>query len=474
MTHFSSVPTMDELIESCQNILPGEIAKHGKSEMCKAKQNYDSKKDPGLQYDIPLLVLQLFRPVVFFAKPFPDDLRHVISALLEYLTAEIFDLAGNVLKREGDDEEDRTNKTITITVEHLKTALSEDKELAELVTMVESYCQSEETRETTTDDLLNATSETILESMGKVMMNWPALLELMSKQRGEMLEMKVATEVELEAKRQAVNRDLERERKQLDKDLSEFEANVKKWNEDQETFKKSYKFKNKIIRLNVGGQQMSTKLSTLQDAGGYLSSLFSGRFEPDYDETGAVFLDLDGDHFKEILDLLRYQGVELKQPLPSYLQNACKYLQIGSPMLFLDSTFESEKKMMLGSSAVYFASGDVDFELPKELGEHVTLKLKNDKGRTKQRSHGTFSNRDILDGSVIFHPYSSGDVDQTLIITEEPSEENDFIGCLSNDNMTFCPLIHKAEVCVITLSTITLSVYINKEKKTANCKLSWD
>ena len=139
-------------------------------------------------------------------------------------------------------------------------------------------------------------------------------------------------------------------------------------------------------------------------------------------------------------------------------------------MLFLDSTFESEKTMMLGS-AVYFAGGNTDFELPKALGEHVTLK--NDDGELL--FHGTFSDRDILDGSVKFHPYSNDDIAKiakTSIITEEPSEENGFIGCLS-DNMTFRPLVHKAEVCVITLSTITLSVYINEEKKTANCKLSW-
>ena len=65
--------------------------------------------------------------------------------------------------------------------------------------------------------------------MATVMTNWPVLLDLMSKQRGEMLELKVATEVELEAKRETLERNLKRERMQLDKEVSAFEDNIKKW-----------------------------------------------------------------------------------------------------------------------------------------------------------------------------------------------------------------------------------------------------
>ena len=60
-----------------------------------------------------------------------------------------------------------------------------------------------------------------------------------------------------------------------------------------------YLFGAKIINLNVGGLLLSTRLSTLQGAGGFLSALFSGRFEPDRTR-GNIFLDLNGEHFKRI------------------------------------------------------------------------------------------------------------------------------------------------------------------------------
>ena len=489
MKRFLSVPTLDELMESCRHVLPSELAEQAVDEAQRAKDG--TTPTGGLQYDIPLLVIQQIRPVVLFSKPYPDDLRHCVSAVLEAVTARVCAVAGDELKRGVDDQsglsrktKKKTKKKIVlakhgvmlnkdITMVHIKTAMSQDKELKELMVRVDSYCESEETKETTTDDLLTATSETILKSMATVMTNWPVLLELMSKQRGEMLELKVATEVELEAKRENFERNLKRERMQLDKEVSAFEDNIQKWNDDQETFKKTYQFKNKIIRLNVGGQLMSTKLATLQEAGGYLSSLFSGRFEPDYDDTGAVFLDLDGDHFKEILDLLRHQGVDLKKPLPMYLKNACKYLQIGSQWLFLDETFEPEKQVVLGSAALV-GDGTVDFELPKELGEHVCVKNNEKWPRCKERP-GFFSDRDILDGSVKFHAYDGQPV-VTFKITQEPSKENDNRGLFSKDSedWTFRLLSHPAEVCKITLSTITCSVEINEEKKTVNCKLGWD
>ena len=469
MKRFLSVPTLDELMESCRHVLPSELAEQAVDEAQRAKDG--TTPTGGLQYDIPLLVIQQIRPVVLFSKPYPDDLRHCVSAVLEAVTARVCAVAGDELKR-GVDDQDGVMLNKDITMVHIKTAMSQDKELKELMARVDSYCKSEETKETTTDELLTATSETILKSMASVMTNWPVLLELMSKQRGEMLELKVATEVELKAKREDFEQNLKRERMQLDKEVSAFEDNIQKWNDDQETFKKTYQFKNKIIRLNVGGQLMSTKLATLQEAGGYLGSLFSGRFEPDYDDTGAVFLDLDGDHFKEILDLLRHQGVDLKKPLPMYLKNACKYLQIGSQLLFLDETFEPEKQVVLGSAALV-GDGTVDFELPNELGEHVTVNNEDD----GEERLGIFSDRDILDGSVKFHAYDGQPV-VTFKITKEPSKENDNRGLFSKDSegkdWTFRLLSHPAEVCKITLSTITCSVEINEEMKTANCKLGWD
>jgi hypothetical protein len=63
-----------------------------------------------------------------------------------------------------------------------------------------------------------------------------------------------------------------------------------------------------IIYLNVGGQKLITKRSTLcQVEGSFLASMFSGRWEDPHkrDEDGAVFFDYNPQFFVAILNYLR-------------------------------------------------------------------------------------------------------------------------------------------------------------------------
>ncbi len=61
-----------------------------------------------------------------------------------------------------------------------------------------------------------------------------------------------------------------------------------------------------IVMLNVGGHRFSTSSTTLlKDGSSMLAAMFSGRFAPARDHTGAVFIDRDGTHFRHILNYLR-------------------------------------------------------------------------------------------------------------------------------------------------------------------------
>ncbi len=48
------------------------------------------------------------------------------------------------------------------------------------------------------------------------------------------------------------------------------------------------------VKLNVGGINFQTSLSNLTKLPSMLSTMFSGRFETEKDETGSVFIDRDG------------------------------------------------------------------------------------------------------------------------------------------------------------------------------------
>lgn len=99
------------------------------------------------------------------------------------------------------------------------------------------------------------------------------------------------------------------------------------WETEKQDMLKLYKFKTKIVQLNIGGTLMATRLHTLRCAGGMLASLFSGRFEPDKDEDNNVFLDFDGKLFSEWLNLLRQVANGEEVMVPHKLKTMCKFLQ---------------------------------------------------------------------------------------------------------------------------------------------------
>ena len=69
-----------------------------------------------------------------------------------------------------------------------------------------------------------------------------------------------------------------------------------------------------VIELNVGGQAMTTKRSTLcQVEGSLLSSMFSGRWENNMsrDKDGRIFLDFNPTYFASILDYLRAKKIPI-------------------------------------------------------------------------------------------------------------------------------------------------------------------
>ncbi|MAE78882.1 MAG: hypothetical protein CL967_03795 [Euryarchaeota archaeon] len=131
---------------------------------------------------------------------------------------------------------------------------------------------------------------------------------------------------------------LEKTKKELEKDVNdqreaiEVERNAlqlekSKWQFEKKKLQDFYKFGKKIVKINVGGTLMTTRLSTLTCAGGMLASLFSGRFEPDTDDEGNFFIDLDGTLFAEWLNLLRQVANGEKTLVPSHLQCMLKFLQ---------------------------------------------------------------------------------------------------------------------------------------------------
>ena len=128
-----------------------------------------------------------------------------------------------------------------------------------------------------------------------------------------------------------------------------------------------------VIELNVGGQAMTTKRSTLcQVEGSLLSSMFSGRWDNSMsrDKDGRVFLDFNPTYFAFILDYLRAKKIPTAgkpATLPNIPSNQLnnyskliEYLGLGNEMLpkLTESFKEHSSEMKLengGAVAAYFA-----------------------------------------------------------------------------------------------------------------------
>lgn len=70
-----------------------------------------------------------------------------------------------------------------------------------------------------------------------------------------------------------------------------------------------------VIRLNVGGHQYTTALSTLTGTDGMLATMFNGSFSSTKVD-GAYFIDRDGQLFRYVLEFLRNQTVQLPESVP--------------------------------------------------------------------------------------------------------------------------------------------------------------
>lgn len=92
-------------------------------------------------------------------------------------------------------------------------------------------------------------------------------------------------------------------------ELSEITANVlaekEKWENEKKLIAKTQKFGTKV-KLNVGGTVYETSLSTLtRFPESMLGVMFSGRHHLAIENDGAIFIDRDGQHFREIMKFLR-------------------------------------------------------------------------------------------------------------------------------------------------------------------------
>ena len=110
--------------------LPGELAKHAVSEGSKAVTKYTSEsysvngnrtKKARLQFSVSRTehLIRLYLPQYKLAQAAPVYL----AAVLEYITAEVLELAGNVA---------RDNKRARISVDHIFPAINNDEELKKL------------------------------------------------------------------------------------------------------------------------------------------------------------------------------------------------------------------------------------------------------------------------------------------------------------------------------------------------------
>ncbi len=113
----------------------------------------------------------------------------------------------------------------------------------------------------------------------------------------------------------------------IEEERSKMKAELELYNAEKERMKAFTVNDNDIIHLNVGGQKLTTKRSTLcQVEGLLLSTMFSGRWEDslERDQDGAVFFDFNPQHFVLILDYLRAKRIatpEKPTPLPKVAED---------------------------------------------------------------------------------------------------------------------------------------------------------
>lgn len=102
-----------------------------------------------------------------------------------------------------------------------------------------------------------------------------------------------------------------------------------------------YKIQENKIKLDIGGHQYTTSLSTLtRDDNSMLAAMFSGRHELKVEKDGSYFIDRDGVHFRYILNYLRDGGIKdgtlpMNENLWRELLTEAEYYQINGLVDYL-------------------------------------------------------------------------------------------------------------------------------------------
>ena len=120
----------------------------------------------------------------------------------------------------------------------------------------------------------------------------------------------------------------------IEKEREKMKAEVEAYNAEKERMETVSVRDDDIIHLNVSGLKLTTNRSTLcQVEGSLLASMFSGRWEDRVkrDQDGAVFFDVNPQHFTVILDYLRIKKIaspENPAPLPKVPEDQLKEFNI--------------------------------------------------------------------------------------------------------------------------------------------------
>eukprot|EP01125_Pyxidicula_operculata_P019967 TRINITY_DN7270_c0_g1_i1.p1 TRINITY_DN7270_c0_g1~~TRINITY_DN7270_c0_g1_i1.p1 ORF type:complete len:289 (-),score=44.09 TRINITY_DN7270_c0_g1_i1:28-894(-) len=109
-----------------------------------------------------------------------------------------------------------------------------------------------------------------------------------------------------------LNELIKEEKRKLEDEMKIIALEKEQWKGQQKYLEKVQT--NKIVKLNIGGTIFMTSLSTVKDTtqSEFFRSLFSGRWEPQHDENGCIFIDRDPTMFKYVLNHLRGLEVPLK------------------------------------------------------------------------------------------------------------------------------------------------------------------
>ncbi|CAD7701662.1 unnamed protein product [Ostreobium quekettii] len=146
----------------------------------------------------------------------------------------------------------------------------------------------------------------------------------------------------------------------------------------------------RIVNLNVGGVRYTTTPSTLSaEVGAFFDILLSGRWEPDVDGQGSIFIDRNGDLFKHVLEYLRARSSgdsRFRLPLHSVdellaLEREASYYQLpGLQALCRDQIhgFGSLEPVIVVSDSLFDdALGFQSIDRKSEPHTHVYWRVRN-------------------------------------------------------------------------------------------------